>query len=195
VRLVTYAAPALEPLELSTVQAHLRLTETSELGLLDLYAKAAREALERELGRQFISATYDGYLDAFPAGDTIELPMAPLVSVTSITYYDVNDTAATVTASDYDVDVASEPGRIVLAYGKTWPTTTLRPSNAVVVRYVAGYGTEPSNVPAPIRLALLHLTAHAFEHREPVLVGAVQSILPATYWDLVAGYRVAWGIA
>ncbi len=193
-RLVSYTAPTVEPLPLSMIQAHLRVTETSEMALLNLYARSARQALERELGRQLMTATYDGYLDAFPSGKWIEVPMPPLVSVTSITYYDTADTAATVTATDYDVDVASEPGRIVLAYGKTWPTTALRPSNAVVVRFVAGYASEDL-VPDPIKLALLHLTAHAYEHREPVLVGTIQQVLPATYWDLVVGYRVAWGIA
>jgi len=43
------------------------------------------------------------------------------------------------TATDYFVDAISEPGRVSLGYSKLWPTATLRPANAVVVRFTAGY--------------------------------------------------------
>ena len=41
--------------------------------------------------------------------------------------------------TDYFVDAVSEPGRVSLGYSKLWPTETLRPANAVCVRFTAGF--------------------------------------------------------
>ena len=48
--------------------------------------------------------------------------------------------------ADYFVDTKSELGRGSLAYGKTWPTTTLRPTNGVVVTFTAGHALYSGTV-------------------------------------------------
>lgn len=139
---------------------------SAEDTLLTALITTAREYCEAFQNRAYINQTWDLWLDAFPAEDYIRIPLPPLVSVSSIKYYDTANTVATMTATDYFVDDKSEPGRVVLAYGKTWPTTTLRPANGVVVEFVAGYGAAAASVPKKVIQAMLLLIGHWFKQRE-----------------------------
>jgi uncharacterized phiE125 gp8 family phage protein len=146
------------------------------------FITAARIKCEEHQGRAYITQTWDLYLDDFPEADEIELPRGPLQSITSVKYYGTDGTEYTMSASDYIVDIASDPGRIVLGYGKTWPTTVLRPANGVIIRFVCGYGAAAAAVPALIRLAIKMLVGHYYANREAV-TDARLSLVP----DGIAG--------
>jgi len=88
-----------------------------------------------------------------------------------IKYYGTDDTEYSMSGADYIVDDKSEPGRIVLAYGKSWPSTTLRTANGVCVTFIAGYGDEASDVPRNIWVGMLLLLGHYYENREAVTSG------------------------
>ena len=131
--------------------------------------KSARRIIELHTGRRFITQTWELALDEFPSGDRIELPGAPLdatAPITSIIYYDVDDTAATFSSSYYFADTYSEPGAVALNYGDEWPTTVLRPTNGVIIKYVCGYGDEESDVPEMYKQAIKILAAELYERRE-----------------------------
>jgi uncharacterized phiE125 gp8 family phage protein len=149
---------------------------TSEDTWLTTVIKEARQAVEKVLGRAFIQQTWDLALDEWPEGDRLELPYPPLSSVTSVSYYDTAQTVATMSSSDYIVDTYSEPGLIVLGYGLSWPTVTLRPVNGIVIRFVAGHGAAASAVPETYRKQILMLCAHLYEHREETAERALESI-------------------
>lgn len=157
--------PTTEPVSLDEAKLHLRVDSTDEDVLIQSYIKAARIYAEKFQNRAFVTQTWDLWLDAFPSKDYLEIPLPPLQSITSIKYYDTANTEATMTASDYFVDVKSDPGRVCLAYGKTWPSTTLRDYNGVDITFVTGYGVAelvPENVKSAIKL----LVGHFYEHRE-----------------------------
>ncbi len=139
---------------------------STEDTLISGYIKAAREYCESFQNRAYINRTYELWLDEFPAKSYIELPMPPLSSVTSVEYYDTANTKSTMSSSDYFVDVKSEPGRLCLAYGKSWPSTTLREFSGVCITYVAGYGVAVANVPELPRLAILLLIGDYYQNRE-----------------------------
>jgi uncharacterized phiE125 gp8 family phage protein len=80
------------------------------------------------------------------------------------------------TATDYFVDTKSNPGRGVLAYGKTWPTTTLRPANGIVIEFDAGYGDLASDVPKRVKQAMLLIIGHLYERREQSTEKALSEI-------------------
>jgi len=134
--------------------------------LLSRLITAAREYCESFQNRAFITQTWYLWLDAWPV--EIKVPLPPLLSVTSIKYYDTTNAEATMTASDYYADTNSTPGRVVLAWGKTWPGTTLRPANGICVEFVCGYGATSASVPAAVRQAMLLLIGHLYENREAV---------------------------
>ena len=67
--------------------------------------------------------------------------------------------------TDYLVETNGDQcGRIVLPYAETWPSSTLYPSNPIIIRFVAGW-TAASFVPAKIRTAIKMLCAKEYENR------------------------------
>ena len=83
-----------------------------------------------------------------------------------VKYYGTDNTVYYMDGADLFLDVKSEPGRICLAYGDSWPSTTLRPYSGVCVTYIAGYGDAGSDVPKNIRSAILLQLGELYENRE-----------------------------
>lgn len=136
--------------------------------------KTARRHCENFQNRAYVTQTWDLILDRFPAAGYIELPKPPLQSLISLTYKDSAGELQTVSfldpsgeplfeTDDYIVDTASEPGRLVLKSGKSWPTT-YDEAQAVQIRFICGYG-EVSDVPDEIKQAILLKVADLYEHR------------------------------
>ncbi len=181
-------APAAEPVSLAEAKAHLRVDITEDDSLITALITAARQHAEAITRRQLVTATWDLTLDGWPDGDTILMPLPPLQGVTSITYKDSGETVYALLATDYIVDKAEEPGRIVLAYGKTWPSAALYPAAAITVRFTAGYG-DAAAVPQAIKQAILLLVAHWYENREATIGGAIQREIPFAVEALLWPYR------
>lgn len=127
----------------------------------------AREYCEGVQERAYITQTWNLTLEAFPDSGVISLPLPPLISVTAaeFKYYDGANTLTVLPAAYYVVDTASEPGRICLAYGYAWPSTYQRP-DAIVVRFVAGYGATAATVPRRVKHAMRLLIGAWFRDRE-----------------------------
>jgi len=164
--LTLVTAPTVEPVTVTDIKSHLRIDTADDDTLLGVYITVARKWCEKFQNRAYITQTWNLILDDFPDGDVIEIPLPPLQSVSSITYYDTDDTAYTFSTDNYMVDTDSEPGRVVLKYAKTWPSITLRPANAVVIQFIAGYGGAASDVPEHIIHAIKMLVGHLYENRE-----------------------------
>lgn len=171
---VLYTAPTSEPLTLDEAKEHLRVDGTDEDMLISSLILAAREYCENYLNKALITQTRELWLDDWPDEDYIKLK-GPLVSVTSIKYYDTDDTETTFASTYYFVDTKSKPGRVGLNYSEIWPTTTLRPFNGVVVRYVCGYG-DFDDVPQIVKNAMLLIIGHLFENREASIDKALSEI-------------------
>jgi hypothetical protein len=105
-----------------------------------------------------------------------------------IKYYADDDTESTWASSNYHVDTISTPARIVLREGATYPTD-LRDANGLEINFTAGYGTNPSDVPESIRVALLQYMTFLYEHRGES-EGATQPKLPAVIHALLDPYKV-----
>lgn len=158
--------PATEPVSLLEVKSHLRIDFADDDTLLAGFITAAREYCEMFQNRAFITQTWELTMDAWPCFP-FQLPMPPLVSVSSIKYFDTANVETTWDAANYFEDTDSEPGRIGLAHSISLPTTTLRPINGVKIQYVAGYGVATA-VPLRAKQAILMLIGHLYENRESV---------------------------
>lgn len=135
-------------------------TEDTYIGSLITRARGYAERYQR---RSLAVTTYDYFIDDFPFNGYIKLPMsAPMASstaVSSITYLDSSGTTSTLTATLYYVDVDNEPALIALTYGSTWPSFFPWPSNAIRIRYQAGYTVLPEQTKhAIIMLAGVYYT-------------------------------------
>ncbi len=165
--------------------------DTTEDDLLAMFIKAARGYCEKVTRRAFATQTVEAYLDGFPRGDCIELPLPPLQSVTSIKYKDGAGTEHALTENtDYLVDTDSIIGRIVLPRGKSWPAASLWPVNPVVIEYVAGYSDE-NPIPDELKHAMLLLIGHMYEHREEATEKALQSV-PFGVDCFINLFRTGW---
>ena len=183
-------APTKEPISLYEAKLHLRTDydDPVEDNLIDALITTSRQYAEQFQHRGYITQTWELWFDEWPDGDYIEIPIVPLQSVDSITYFDTDGTEATLSSDDYFVDTKSEPGRVHLNYGETWPSTALRPANGVCVTFVAGYGDDASDVPESMRQAMLLLIGHLYENREVVMTTGASAVkvpftLEALLWQ------------
>jgi uncharacterized phiE125 gp8 family phage protein len=177
-------APASEPvLADMDLKNHLRLDGDEETETLELYIKAARQYVEEGTHRALITQTWRLTLDCWPDDTVIKLPRPPLQSVTDIKYLDEDGTESTWGSSNYIVD--TDGNRISLAANATWPTGSLYPVGAIRVTFVAGFGSDGSDVPEYLRQAIRLLAGHWYEHRETTLVGGIARDVPFAVKQLI----------
>lgn len=187
--LVLTSGPAAEPVSLADAKAHLRVDGSDEDDLITGLITAARRHLERSLGRALITQSWFLFLDGWPGGFVVELPIAPLQTIDSVTTFAADDTGTVFAADNYFVDATSEPPRLVLRGAQTWPKPGRR-ANGIEIALTAGYGATSADVPQPLLQALLLLVAHWYEHREPVVLDDTPHAVPATVAGLLAPYRM-----
>jgi uncharacterized phiE125 gp8 family phage protein/SPP1 family predicted phage head-tail adaptor len=175
--------PAAEPVALADVKLHARIDTTADDSLVTNLITGARQWAEQYTGRAIINQTWQMALDFWPGATEawwdgvregpvtgldrisfISLPRPPLASVTSVQYFDNTDTPATWDPGNYFVDTLRQPGRLALRLGATWPVPS-RLTNGIVITYVAGYGSDGTTVPEPIKTAIRQLVTHWYEHR------------------------------
>jgi len=160
-RLVLAVAPTTEPVSVADVETHLRLDASGESSYVSTLISASRQMVERITGRALITQTWRLVYDAPPS--RIVLPMPPLQSVESITFYDWDNDSTTQDSDSYIVQTNTEPGEIILKNGYSWDYH--RDVASCEILYVAGYGNDSSDVPAALRLGVLTLTAKMYERR------------------------------
>jgi hypothetical protein len=202
--------PAAEPVTADELRSWLRDVSDPDAALNELIA-AARETFERETSLALMPQGRRLMLDAWPVdhaamGDwdgvregafvqgaprALELPVAPLISVTAITLYAGNNAATVLSPSTYYVDTHNEPGRITIGAGVTVPAPG-RSANGIQIDYQAGFA-DAAHVPAPIKLALKQLAAHFYENREAV-ADMTMSNAPQTFVAAVRRYRILPGV-
>lgn len=163
--------PTIEPIDLDEAKKHLRFTPTSEDTLIDTYIAMARQLFEEITGRQLLDATWEYRIEGFPAGGgAIELPKPPLLELVSVVYVG-EDGADVALVEDTDFVVERPTGpyakRGTVRAVEAWPTVDAA-LEAIKIRYRAGYGTQPGDVPELIRGALGFLVAHFHANRVEV---------------------------
>lgn len=173
-------------ISLTEAKNHLRVDNTDDDDLIVRLVGAAQKEAERATWRKLTYGTEYVYMDSFNTndGDYIRVPKPPLQSVTSIQYYDTDNNLQTFSSDDYEVDTQTEPGRIALVSGSSWPSIYSR-MNAVIITYIAGY-EETDDIPDNIILGMLQCIGHWFENRESVIVGTNAIPLPQsaeTLWQ------------
>lgn len=136
----------------SSLGAGCPATNTTADPRLSALVTAARQQVEHHTRRALITQTYKYYLSRFET--EIEIPRAPLQSVSSIAYVDTGGATQTVNASVYTVDTDSQPGRVYLTPDQTWPSDVDDREKAITITFIAGYGAAGSSVPAAVLEAL-----------------------------------------
>lgn len=201
-------APTVEPLTMQEVKEYLRVEDNTDERVVRPFIETARRFAEEHLGRTLMTTTYSLFIDTNNDMDDplwegmrtgadlnyyknyIVLPRSPVASVTSVSTFNDANTEATMASTRYYVDNVSEPAKVVLRQGETFPTA-LRVANAIKVVYVAGY-TSAYSVPEPIRMGMLQHIAYMYEHRGDMYEAS--SPMPPIIKNLYAPYVIIKGM-
>lgn len=124
--------------------------------------------------RSWITRAITVYLDGWPSVP-FYLPMPPIESITSISYFAPDGTETAIDPSTYWL---TPDGALSLSEGKIWPSDTLRSTSGVKIVYKAGYGDTADAVPKRCRQAVLLMVGHWYENRENVVVDATANQIP-----------------
>jgi uncharacterized phiE125 gp8 family phage protein len=195
--LVIVTEPTEFPVSLEEAKAHLNVNHSDDDAKIELYIAAATAHIDGPdgwLGRSLVGRTYDLFLDAWPE-DGIRLTHPPIIEVEGVFYTRDADgdgvgAEEEFSSGSYVVDTRSIHGWVVPA-DAGWATDILDTTNAVRVRYRAGYidtSDSPSSgeVPANIKAGILVLVEMMYDQ------GQAAVRMPIAAEMLLSTYRI-WG--
>lgn len=195
------------PVTLADIKDHLRIDGGADDAILNSFVSTASEMIEGTINKYLIKRAVSVYFDSSPhlsgeinlkegiyngidaakASGELLLPVSPLISVISISYFTKDSVEVTWASTNYYADTVSQNPKIVLTEGGSWPTD-LRRLNALRVKCEAGYGASASDIPAPIKQAIKELVAFMYEHRGEFERNAPTS-MPKNVMTLLQQYK------
>lgn len=186
------SAPSVEPVTVSEVKTHTRISGSDQDDMIEKWIKSGRELAESYQRRAFITQTIEVSFDGFPLVPLL-LPRSPVQEVTEMKYYETDNTENIIysstspvgTEGNYYIDTDSKPARVTLAYGYTWPATTIREINSFKITYTAGYGDAADDVPENIKDAILLYCDWRYENR-----AAETNAVPEQFYNLLDMQRI-----
>jgi uncharacterized phiE125 gp8 family phage protein len=184
---VLTSGPAVEPVTVSDVKAHLRVDGTTEDVLIGSLILTSRLHIEAALGLALINQTWMLVLDRWPPGGAVDIPISPLQAVTAVRVRDLAGVAVLVPATSYVVDIASKTPRLV--WNSIAPAYPTRAANGIEIDLSVGFGATAASVPAPLKHAIIMLAAHWYEHRDPVEIGSTTARIPDAVADIIQPFR------
>lgn len=183
-RLTLVTGPSDEVITLDDAKAHAKIAHGSDNEQLLAWIAAATRKVEHDTEMALLTQTWDLAVRAFPSPTgVIALPLRPVQSVTSVTYYSGAGAPLTLSAGQYALDASLD--RIALTFGGSWPTD-LWSDRPAVVRFIAGYAS-PADVPEDLKLAVKLLVTHYSEERQPAREETLQPV-PFGYEDVIRPY-------
>lgn len=170
---VEVTGPSAEPVTYEETRDHINLEHDDDYDLITRYIKSARRVFENKAKHILVQRTFDYSFSRFPF-NRIVLPRNPVISITSITYIDLNlsPTSQTVATSVYELNAGVTPAHVYLKYNQKWPSNRGW-ENDVTVRFVAGYnddGDSPrdyaQNVPDDIKVCIMSMVGEMYKNRD-----------------------------
>lgn len=129
--------PTSEPVTLTELKSHLRVDSSLDDTELGDKLSEARKSIEQMTNRAFFTQTRTLSFSHFDyRTDRIYLPGAPVASISSVTYIDLNGSQQTWSSSEYTL-VAGEPSYLQLAYNENWPDHR-GTRDRIIITYVCG---------------------------------------------------------
>lgn len=120
---------------------------------------------ESETRHRLLTTTMQDSLACWPRTGRIDLGWGRVREVEAVTYLDVAGQLLTLQPEAYQVDASGLPGSVYAGPG--WmPLAMQKHPAALRIRYTAGFGDNPADVPHNVRLWLLLHCAHFWNNRE-----------------------------
>lgn len=186
--------PAAFPVTLVECKADLRVQHTADDTLINSLIADATDYMDvpnGAIGKALIDQTWTLSVPRADGWERIELPVTPVQSITSITYYDADNVQRSLPVSDFQLYGDEDKAWIEAKPNVNWPTVYDR-LDAITVTFVAGFGANSTAVPNSIRRAIRLLVGHWYENRTASIVGTSAQELPLAVQNLVALNRKGW---
>ena len=157
------------PLDLSDADDHLRGLYADDDAHLQRLVRAAAAYIEGDLGVAMLDTVYDETFASWDKWQKFRLGRSPLESVTSVKYYDDDDSEQTWDSANYLTTGVPE---IEVAPDISLPSVSTR-QYPWTVRYTAGYGTSASDVPHTLQQAMRLIIEDMDRFRGNFMTGTV----------------------
>ncbi len=192
-----------EPLTLEQARDHLRVTpygsplEHPDDTYISALITSAREFCEEYTRRALVTKTVEAVFDSW-SDNKLVLPFAPLQSVTSVQYVDVDGVTQTLATTVYGVDRFRR--QIYLKTGQTWPSLYSDPNPIIVtaeVGYTNGQSPDIYPMPQPVLSAMKLIIGNLYENRQQDQLGSTRisfNSLPMGVYNLLQPYRLGIGL-
>lgn len=179
--------PTSEPVTLVDIKAQARIDLDVDDDLLTSYIAMAREYCESATNRCFRPQSWRLTLLRWPWRDYIELPIGPVLSLTSFAYTDTSGTTtAMVDGTNYSLDVAPRQARLVLPFSQVWPPVIMATASPINAVFRLGYPYCSATVTA----SGTTVTASAGDSFDSSLVNTA-TLIGGTTWAVVASVQSA----
>lgn len=183
-------APTIKPVSLAEAKAHLREDEGDSDQLIETYIAAAVARLDGYggiLGRALMRQDWREYLPSWPACREIELRLAPVMSILSVTVKVADGSVVTVDPARYRLLAAATRPTLLLDDALPWPG---QEPDAIAITYRAGYGETAEALPPPLRSAILLMVGDLYRYRATATLGAAMEVpMSMTVNSLISPFR------
>jgi uncharacterized phiE125 gp8 family phage protein len=172
---------------LTEAKLHLRVDNTAEDDLITNLCLVATQAAQNYTNRYFVNHVLSMSCDTWEESKV--LYGSPFVSITSVQYYDKDDTLQTWAASNYTVDGTAQPARLFALPNKSYPDLSGR-KGAITITYTIGYGATAAGTPQAIKQACLLMIGNFYENRQEVVIGRIATEVPKSAQYLLDQYKI-----
>lgn len=149
--------PSIEPESLQSVKAFLRVDHDDEDELIAGFIQSAREVIETYLSTSLITRRRI-VTKGNPKNPCLYINHYPIKRIIAIDYM-VGDERHRLEPSDYLSNLHARPASLRLL------TLQARAADVLEIEIEAGYGDVASDIPMPIRQAMMLLIAQSYERR------------------------------
>lgn len=141
-------AAATLPVSITDMKTHLRVTHSDHDAMIESYIEAAVDKIEGGANICLVTQTWNAYFRWSEVKEEMRLWKYPVSSITSVKYYDSDNTEQTDDADNRTESLKGHPAYILF---EDTPSVYER-EDAMNIEFVAGFTTIPSDILLAIKL-------------------------------------------
>lgn len=186
-------APTVACVSLDDAKAHLRVDHEEDNAQIGAFIAAAVQHLDGYggiLGRALMQQDWRQYLPFWPASRSVDLVLAPVISIEAVTARGADGSTTTIDPASYRlVGGAGASPRLLFNLDAALPALPCAP-DAVSIVFRAGYGAEAKFLPSTLKSTILLMVGDLYRFRDSVQIGQAGAVPMSTTVDrLIAPFR------
>lgn len=171
-------APTIEPVSLAEAKLWLKVDGDDDDDLIGSLITAATDYCQQYEGRAYIEQTITAFINTF--AKVVNLPMSPVLSITSVHYLDVDGNWELLDDAFYNLHNTTDPAYIEFDISDI-SVGVKDCDNAVRIIFTSGYryhdgAAWAGDVPERVKAAMCLLITHWYERRMATCEQALKEI-------------------